>query len=771
MAVKVYVGVVAVLAAIVTAVCAATTHPVAAPHVGFLLFFVVIIALTESLQVRYFHHDQVDALNLMEGVLAPLLFVGSAPELAVVVAAGTILAGLVGRNPVVKTFFNAAQWVLAASIGSLVFHALLPADRSSGGALGALALGIVAMSLVNLAAISGVLSVVSGSPIGSRNRKDARGVLMGHAIGNISSLTAGVALTAAYRWSHWSLFIAVVLVVGMHATGRANAAVRADHKRLEGLQRATHALATSLDVAQALPDFLAEARAGFEVRAIDLVLFSDSGTVVHRCDGDTAADYAVTTRPHPLAELLATSAAEPVRLSIATAEAATVRALAETGHQRALAVPLMSGDAALGMLFLYDRAGMEGFESGEASVATALGRELVGFVERVDLVRAIDEERRKLADILESTSDGILTIDSDGVVTSWNAGLAGITGYAADEMVGTRHIGLLRARDGNGRDVLVERWIETADTSPGLPSELQIVTQDGQIVWLSCSYSRIPASEGRREVLVVVARNITQARELERLKDDFVAVVSHELRTPLVPIKGWAQTLINRGDRLTDDQRRTAVQSILAQAQKLESLVLNILEASRIESGRADSEGVADVAAIAMRIVEDTLSARPDRTVRVRPPSVPCQVRGSAVWVERAVSNLVANAVKYSPDDEPVDVSISVEDNDVVVTVTDRGPGIAVDAQDRIFERFERLEETIKQTGTGLGLYITRRLARAMGGDVSVSSVPGAGSTFLLRLPVAPVTRLPEQRSAGTPMPSRIDDDITDVTGNVVRLR
>ncbi|HZX54467.1 MAG TPA: HAMP domain-containing sensor histidine kinase, partial [Ilumatobacteraceae bacterium] len=282
-------------------------------------------------------------------------------------------------------------------------------------------------------------------------------------------------------------------------------------------------------------------------------------------------------------------------------------------------------------------------------------------------------------------------------------------------------------------------------------------------LWLSCSYSRIPETESRREVLVVVARNITQARELERLKDDFVAVVSHELRTPLVPIKGWAQTLLNRGDRLNEDQRRTAVQSILAQAQKLESLVLNILEASRIEAGRTDGDGVADVGGITARIVEDTLSSRPDRTLRLRPPSVPANVKGSAVWVERAVSNLIANAIKYSPDDEPVDVVISAEGDDVVVAVTDRGPGIATDAQERIFERFERLEESRKQTGTGLGLYITRRLARAMGGEVSVSSVPGAGSTFLLRLPSAPVTlsstaRMPEQRM------------IEEREGNVVRL-
>ena len=165
-----------------------------------------------------------------------------------------------------------------------------------------------------------------------------------------------------------------------------------------------------------------------------------------------------------------------------------------------------------------------------------------------------------------------------------------------------------------------------------------------------------------------------------------------------------------------------------------------------------------------MRIVEDTLvvASRPHVCGCVRRPCR-AKVRGSAVWVERAVSNLVANAVKYSPDDEPVDVAVSIEGDDVVVAVTDRGPGIAADAQERIFERFERLEETRKQTGTGLGLYITRRLARAMGGDVTVSSVPGAGSTFLLRLPAAPValqpaSRIPEQRM------------IEERDGNVVRL-
>ena len=771
MRVRLYVGAVAALAT-ATGVIAGLKVP-AAEHVSLAsaLVFLVLITASEYLQVRYYHHDDVDALNLMEGLLAPLAFLASGEMTALVVVGSLVLANTLRRNPIIKAVFNTAQWTLAATSASLVIHWLRPDKTLSAGSLGVLIVGMLVMSAINQVALSGVLTIVAGSPLGSREPKKSivEVVVFGHAASIVAALVTGVCLTAAYLWSPWTLVIGLTFIGAAHATGRAIASLRADGVRLAGLQRATHALAASLDLQQAIPYFLAEARTGFEVHEAQLVLFGDSGCTVHRCVNH---DYSTSSERHELVDLLLPRLTEATRLSVGgshasgnVSDAAVEAALERTGHQRALAVPLRSGNETVGMLLLYDRFGMEGFEAGELTIATALGRELVSFLERVDLMNEIVEERKKLADILESTSDGILTIDAAGVVTSWNAGLAGMTGYGADEMVGTRHFGLLRARDATGRDVHIDRWRELGETA-ALPSELQVVTSTGQPLWLSCSYSRIPAAEGRLDVLVVVARNITQARELEKLKDDFVAVVSHELRTPLVPIKGWAQTLINRGDRLSEHQRRTAVQSILGQAQKLESLVLNILEASRIEAGRADGEGVADVAAIAMRIVEDTLSARPDRVVRVRPPAVPSQVRGSAVWVERALANLVANAVKYSPDDEPVDVAITVEGEDVMVTVTDRGPGIAADAQERIFERFERLEETRKQTGTGLGLYITRRLARAMGGDVWVSSVPGAGSTFVLRLPVAPVTHVPGQRGSEVEAPDHEAGE-----DNVVNLR
>jgi PAS domain S-box-containing protein len=723
-----------------------------------LVLLVGLIATAETLQIRYYRRDKhIDAHNLMEATLAPaILLAGGGGRAVAVCAVGIAIGDFVHRAQLLKGIFNVSQWSAAAAVGSIIFAAVRPASLSDPLTLAALALSLVAVSLVNQLLLSGVLTIT-----GSRQRiapGSRRAMAFSHTGGVVGNLVVGIALSAAAVLTAWTLLAGFVFVVAAYAASRANLAVRADQVRLEGMQRATHALAMSIDLAHAMPLFLDEVRRGFEVQAAEVVFFGDGSPTVHSCDGSDGVSYRVRATTHELAGLIAASTSEAVRVDVETASAAMGSTMAAAGHRRLLAVPLQRDVTTIGVLLLCDRTGMEGFESGELQIAAALGRELVAFLVRVELQGKIEEERRKLTDILENTSDGILSVDNTGCITSWNAGLVAMTGRAAEEMIGTRHFGLLRPRDAAGRDVLVEIWLAQMASGGALPAELQIVTAEGSTVWLSCSYSRIPAGEGRSDTLVIVARNITQARELERLKDDFVAVVSHELRTPLVPIKGWAQTLLNRGDRLSDDQRRTAVQSILAQAQKLESLVLNILEASRIEAGRVEGEGLADAGAIAARLVEDTLAARPDRSIRLRPAFVPSNVSGSAVWVERAISNLLANAIKYSPDDEPVDVAIDVAGSNVLIAVTDRGPGIAVEAQERIFERFERLEETRKQTGTGLGLYITRRLARAMGGDVTVSSVPGAGSTFLLRLPTAPIssTRLPEPRGSAEPKPNNV---------------
>jgi PAS domain S-box-containing protein len=740
---RLYVAGVGLIAATLASAVAASVPARHHVPVGYCVLFALMIALAERLQIRYLYSDHVEALTLVESVFAPLVFCASGRTVVLTVAGGILLGELSGRNGLLKATFNISQWVAAASAGSFALH-LSGAGSSTDSGVVALVGAMLVVWIVNQLLITGVLCVTAGHPLGSRESSVAGLVVLGRLGSFVASTVLGLLMTAAYLWVPWVAPLASLPLAFLWSAGRAEAAVRADRRLLDALQRATHHLATSLEPTSALPPSLAQVRTGFEVREVQLVLVNERGfPTIYRSRDEDDGGSSMEVGPHGLAELLVDTLREPVRLGSEDDDISA--ALARLGHRRALAAPLCSGATTLGVLLLLDREGAEGFESGELSIAGALTREIVGFLERVDLVRAIDDERRKLTDIVENTGDGIVSLAVDGTILSWNAGMAGITGFTAEEMVGTRHFGLLRPRDSHGDDVNVGTW--SSRPLDDSAADLQIVAADGSTVWLSCSYSRVAARDGAEESLIIVARNVTKARELEFLKDDFIAVVSHELRTPLVPIKGWAQTLLNRGERLTEDQRRTAVRSILTQAQRLEALVLNILESSRVEAGQAEALDSVDVAAVAIRVVEDVLAARPDRTIRVTPPTVPARVRGSMVWIDRAISNLVANAVKYSPDDEPVDVIVSVSDGSVSVSVTDRGPGISQEAQERIFERFERLEDSHKQTGTGLGLYITRRLARGMGGDVTVSSLAGAGSTFVLVLPVV------NNESAPLPLP------------------
>ena len=155
-----------------------------------------------------------------------------------------------------------------------------------------------------------------------------------------------------------------------------------------------------------------------------------------------------------------------------------------------------------------------------------------------------------------------------------------VTGYTADEVIGRKGVGILRARDVEGREVRLDQW--AASEAP-LPAEVRVLTRVDEERWLSFSYSAASAEAG--EPLIVIARDITSARELERLREDFVATVSHEMRAPLSPIKGWASTLLQCGDDLKVEERRAALQSILQQAKRLEHLIASLLEVSRIEHG------------------------------------------------------------------------------------------------------------------------------------------------------------------------------------------
>ena len=205
-------------------------------------------------------------------------------------------------------------------------------------------------------------------------------------------------------------------------------------------------------------------------------------------------------------------------------------------------------------------------------------------------------------------------------------------------------------------------------------------------------------------------------------------------------------TLLEAGDKLSPESRRDAVQSILRQAERLERLVLNLLEVSRIEHKAVDLRpDPVDLATVASRVVDDFRPGWPDRVIQleVSEPGVHRAVLGNEMWVEQVLSNLLSNALKYAPAGEPITVAVSTVGPDgasMELSVCDRGPGIPEHEVERVFGRFERLSDRGTQAGTGLGLYIARQLAHAMGGSLGYRANDGGGggeggSCFALRLP------------------------------------
>ena len=265
-----------------------------------------------------------------------------------------------------------------------------------------------------------------------------------------------------------------------------------------------------------------------------------------------------------------------------------------------------------------------------------------------------------------------------------------------------------------------------------------VITSIGQPLLLALLLGAV----GVVDYIVLAWRDDRRRREADarqRLREDLVSTVSHELRTPLAPIKGWASTLLECGDRLDDDERRQALESILRHSQRLERLVVNLLEASKIESGRVEAADTElDAAAVISRVVDEFRGSFParqiDLTVDVDRPAM---ALGRELAIEQIVSNLLSNAVKYAPSGQPIEVSVHHNGADIEVSVTDHGPGIPAAQLDRVFDRFERLGQSDLVPGSGLGLYIARHLASQIGARITVTSPPGGGSRFALVLRAA----------------------------------
>jgi signal transduction histidine kinase len=260
------------------------------------------------------------------------------------------------------------------------------------------------------------------------------------------------------------------------------------------------------------------------------------------------------------------------------------------------------------------------------------------------------------------------------------------------------------------------------------PEEIELLALLGRLV--ATAVQNIRAYDAERTTA-------DELRRLSALRADFVSLVSHELRSPMAAVIGAARTLQARWRELSAEQRQSFLALIGDETNRLAVLIGDVLDTSRIEAGTFSfSFRDVDLAEVVREIVATAELGQDEVSVTADVNAPLPRVRGDRERLRQVVQNLVDNAVKYSPAGAQVRVRASTEDGHVVVSVEDAGPGIPVDDQQLIFEKFGRATVEGGKPGTGLGLFIARSIAEAHGGSLEVDSAPARGSVFTLELPL-----------------------------------
>jgi PAS domain S-box-containing protein len=416
-----------------------------------------------------------------------------------------------------------------------------------------------------------------------------------------------------------------------------------------------------------------------------------------------------------------------------------LRLIESLGIESAILVPIEAGGRTLGSITFVLSEGR--YDEDDLALVEELGRR-VGLavenarlyrtgqelLEREQAARREAEARAQAAQALEFVADGVLLVDTDGIVRLWNPAAEAITSLASAAVVGKRADEAIPGWGELQTRVPVARAQDGASARPEtLPLEL-----DGRELWLSVSAVEFGAGT------VFAFRDVTEERGVEKLKSDFVSTVSHELRTPLAAIYGAALTL-RRGDLPLDPELGENLLGVIAdEAERLARIVNDILWTSRIESGALQiTIESCDPVTLARGVVEAARVHAPESvSIQLDVEDAPL-VAADPDKVRQVLGNLVENAVKYSPGGGVVAVDVAANGRTVRFRVRDEGLGIPAADHEHVFEKFYRVDPAMTQGigGTGLGLYICRELVRRMEGRIWVESVPGVGSTFVVELP------------------------------------
>lgn len=366
------------------------------------------------------------------------------------------------------------------------------------------------------------------------------------------------------------------------------------------------------------------------------------------------------------------------------------------------------------------------FDETEVSLLRTLASQASVLVENSRLFATAEGGRRRLAAVLASTSDAVIVTDQTERILLINPAMEDAFNLKAAEVMNRPVAGVIKA----------ERLVEALTHDSDRTRNLEITAGNGNSLY--ASVSTILNNDGQVLGRVAVLHDISYLKELDQMKSEFVATVSHDLRSPLTFMRGYATMMPMVGD-LTPKQAEY-VDKILAGIEQMATLVDDLLDLGRLEAGIdliLDKIHVAELLAGIVTEHAQPALAKGIRLTVVTDRNLP-NVTGDVSLIRQAVTNLVSNSIKYAPHSGEVTLCARADNGEMIVSVHDKGPGIAKQHQLRLFEKFYRVQQRGKALvkGSGLGLSIVKTIAERHGGRAWVESEVGRGSTFYVALPL-----------------------------------
>jgi PAS domain S-box-containing protein len=467
---------------------------------------------------------------------------------------------------------------------------------------------------------------------------------------------------------------------------------------------------------------------------------------LHRGEDNTLAirtSYGIPAAMLPLfAPLLKDFSASASEYAIPDLEARllAVTAAVRLPLRQIVALPLTFEDRGLGLIYLF-RSGSIAFSRNDQSVLASFGDQAAIAVRNAQLYQQVSAEKQQLDAIIQRSADGVMILDPGLHIRVFNQALTRMTGWPADQAIGrpcyeVMDLEVLSGQNLCGPDV---RKVQFPDGKP-ITAEGVLTRPGGSRISVSLTYTPLYDEEGELSNVIANVLDISRFREAEEMKSTFISVISHELKTPVSLIKGYAGTLAREDAQWDQATLREGLQVIDEEADRLNDLINNLLDASRIQAGAFKIEpGEVCLPGLAERVVDHFRVETERHHFVLDFPEVFPDVAGDEERLRQVLNNLLSNAIKYSPNGGEIRIGGWYDPKIATVYVADQGIGISSEEQSQLFQRFYRVDSSLRRStqGSGLGLYLCKSIVEAHGGRIWLWSEPGRGTTVFFTLPVA----------------------------------